>query len=52
MENITIILKGLGLTENESKVFLNAVKTGLAPISRIAHESGVARRSKKEASGV
>ena len=37
------ILKDIGLSENEAKIFLAAVKSGLAPISRIASEAGVAR---------
>jgi hypothetical protein len=43
MKTIEQILKDLGLTENEAKVFLSAVKVGLAPISAIARESGIAR---------
>ena len=43
MPNIQDILKDLGLTENEAKVFLAAVKVGLAPISRVAAEAGIAR---------
>lgn len=43
MKNIYEILKDLGLTENEAKVFLSALKTGLAPISRVARQSGIAR---------
>lgn len=43
MNTINTILKNLGLTENEAKVFLGALKIGPAPISRIAQESGIAR---------
>lgn len=43
MSNIAGILKDLGLTENETKVFLAAVKVGLAPISRVAMEARIAR---------
>ena len=43
MKTILEILKDLGLSENEAKVFLAAVKAGLAPISRVAHEAGIAR---------
>lgn len=37
------ILKDLGLTDNEIRVFVSAVKIGLAPVSGIARESGIAR---------
>jgi len=43
MKSIPDILKDLGLSENEAKVFLAAVKAGLAPISRVAHEARIAR---------
>jgi len=43
MKTIQDILKDLGLSENEAKVFLAAVKAGLAPISRVANEAGIAR---------
>ncbi|MDR3642444.1 MAG: helix-turn-helix domain-containing protein [Candidatus Doudnabacteria bacterium] len=43
MKTVDEILKNLGLTDNEAKVFLSALKVGLAPISRIAQESGIAR---------
>lgn len=43
MKTIQDILNNLGLTENEAKVFLAAVKLGLAPISRIATEAKVSR---------
>ncbi len=43
MKSVEEILKDLGLTENEARVFLGAVKAGLSPISRVAHEAGIAR---------
>ncbi len=43
MKNINEILKDLGLTENEAKVFLGAVKLGLAPVSQVARQAGIAR---------
>lgn len=43
MKNITGILKRLGLSDNETKVFLGVLKAGVAPISRISQEAGVAR---------
>ena len=43
MKSIEQILTELGLTDNEAKVFLSAVKTGLAPLSRIAKGAGVSR---------
>ena|SRR3990167_446520 len=43
MSSIEQILSNLGLKDKESKVFLSALKVGLAPVSRIARESGIAR---------
>ncbi len=43
MKNPAQILESLGLTENESKVFLSAIKTGSAPVSRLARHAGIAR---------
>ncbi|MBI2355990.1 MAG: helix-turn-helix domain-containing protein [Candidatus Doudnabacteria bacterium] len=43
MHKIDQILKTLGLSENETKVFLGALKTGQATVSRIAYEAGIAR---------
>lgn len=43
MKPIQQILKDLGLSENEAKVFMAAVKAGLAPVSRVAFEAGIAR---------
>lgn len=40
---INDILKDIGLSQNETKLFLAAIKSGLAPISRIAGEAGIAR---------
>lgn len=43
MNTIEQILKDLGLSDNEAKVFLGSVKAGLAPVSQVAHEAGIAR---------
>ncbi|OGE77815.1 MAG: hypothetical protein A2751_02085 [Candidatus Doudnabacteria bacterium RIFCSPHIGHO2_01_FULL_46_14] len=43
MDRIEKILKDIGLSTNETKVFLGALKIGAAPISRVAREAGVAR---------
>ena len=40
---IEAILNDIGLNSNESKLFLAAVKSGLASISRIASEAGIPR---------
>lgn len=43
MTSIEKILKGTGLSVNETRLFLAAVKTGAAPVSKIATEAGIAR---------
>jgi hypothetical protein len=43
MQTVEDILNKLGLTENQTKVFLGAVKAGLAPVSQVAKQAGIAR---------
>ena len=43
MNNIEDILKDIGLSQNETKVFLGSLKIGPAPISQVAREAGIAR---------
>lgn len=43
MRNIETILEEIGLTTNETKVFLSSVKLGAASISQVAKAAGIAR---------